>query len=114
MFSSLEKAPLGQDPREGDLFKRLILYGKEFEIRYGYYEEIDRRHEPIPIYPNFLTSPQYTPDGYPFVTLMQNVCKQYAPLRESDDNDCGNCRFVERSDELIAVCKCAKNQRKNE
>ncbi len=41
-------------PREGDLFKIIELHGATFEIRYGYYEDIDRKYDPVVIYPDFV------------------------------------------------------------
>ena len=67
-------------PREGDLFRIIRTCGKTFEIRYGYYEERDRHTqfaEPVPIYPDFTELPQYTDDGTPFVTAMQNPCESF-------------------------------------
>ncbi len=102
-------------PREGDLFKVIRLHGVTFEIRYGYYEEIDRQNEPMEIYPNFLDSPVYTDDGCPFVTHMQAPCKHYKRMGRDRDKDCGTCAYMEQGDELIAVCRCPLNQiRKNE
>ena len=49
--------------REGELYKRLELFGRAFELYYGYYEDYEReRGEPVPIYPDFQKSPEYTPD----------------------------------------------------
>ena len=66
--------------KEGDLYRVLEIGGARFEIRYGYYEELDRvgkYNDPIPIYPNFLENPQYNNEGYPFVTEMQDTCVYY-------------------------------------
>ena len=98
-------------PAEGDLFKRIELYGNMFEIRYGYYEEIDRIHDPIEIYPDFIKNPVYTDDGFPFVTLMQEPCQSFQPKNSDPERDCGNCKYMKRGDELIAVCRCPRNQR---
>ena len=102
-------------PVEGDLYKVINLHGATFEIRYGYYEEIDRQNDPIEIYPDFLKSPAYTNDGFPFVTHMQEPCKYYKKKGTDKDRDCSTCVYMEYGDELIAVCRCKKNQvRKNE
>ena len=48
--------------KEGDLYKVITAYGRSFEIKYGYYEEIDRKNpnvEPMEIYPNFIEKPVY-------------------------------------------------------
>lgn len=98
--------------KEGDLFKVIELYGEKFEIRYGYYEDFERQNEPIEIYPDFKKDPVYTFDGYPFITLMQDICEHYRKCGEDSDLDCSSCIFMERGDELIAVCRCPKNRRK--
>lgn len=100
----------GTVPREGDLFKVIELHGVTFEIRYGYYEDIDRKYLPVEIYPDFIKNPIYTKDGYPFITLMQAPCEHYKKTNNDSDRDCGNCKFMERGDELIAVCRCPKNK----
>ena len=97
--------------KEGDLFKVIELYGARFEIRYGYYEEIERQHEPMEIYPDFIKNPVYTNDGSPFVTWMQDACESYISKGNDLDRDCGSCVYMERGDELIAVCRCKKNKR---
>ena len=96
--------------KEGDLFKVICLHGKTIEIRYGYYEEIDRRREPVEVYPDFIKAPLYTDDGFPFVTLMQDACPHYAK-KAAGEAECGNCLYVERGEELIALCRCPRNRR---
>ncbi|MBE6547597.1 MAG: hypothetical protein E7667_01785 [Ruminococcaceae bacterium] len=98
-------------PREGDLFKVIELHGARFEIKYGYYDDIERQHEPMEIYPDFIKSPVYTNDGFPFVTLMQDACQSYKTIDNNLDRDCSSCIYMERGDELIAVCRCQKNKR---
>lgn len=96
------------NPKEGDLFKVISAYGKSFEIRYGFYEESDRytRYaEPVEIYPNFITHPQYTDDGDPFVTEMQASC-QYFDGRKDENSVCGDCTFYKGCEELIGICNC--------
>lgn len=100
-------------PREGDLFKVIELHGKRFEIRYGYYEEQDRQRrnaEPMEIYPDFITNPQHTDDGTPFVTAMQVPCEHFEGKR-SESNDCGDCLFYGYGDELLGICTCPKNKK---
>lgn len=101
----------GAHPREGELYKRIHLHGVTFEILYGYYEEIDRTGEPVQIYPDFLKTPTYTPDGSPFVTLMQDTCQFYKPRRHSTEPDCSTCQYLERGEELIGICRCPHNRR---
>ena len=107
-------------PKEGELFKVITAHGKSFELRYGYYDEQDRYskyNEPVAIYPDFLANPEYTDDGIPFVTAMQDICKHFKlkdkKWDEGIDNSCFNCIHYEKCDELIGVCRC-KARRKNE
>ena len=114
MFTKLfgtETTPKPPAPKEGDLFKVIKLHGETFEIRYGYYEEIDRQNEPMEIYPNFIENPVYTDDGFPFVTQMQEPCEHYKKKGTDSDRDCGSCAYMEYGDELIAVCRCKKNRK---
>ena len=97
-------------PREGDLYKNIELHGAVFEIRYGYYEDIDRKYDPVEIYPDFIKNPVYTNEGYPFITLMQSPCEHFEITGNNSDADCGSCKYMERGDELIALCKCPKRK----
>ena len=57
--------------KEGDLYKIITVFGKTFELRYGYYAENERQskfNEVTPIYPDFRKDPLHTMEGYPFVT----------------------------------------------
>jgi hypothetical protein len=67
-------------PKEGDLYKVVVTFGKSFELRYGFYEERDRQSplcEPAIIYPDFIKEPLYTENGEPFVTMIQDACVHY-------------------------------------
>ncbi len=98
-------------PKEKDIYKMIELHGRRFEIQYGYYEEIDRAYEPVPIYPDFMKEPVYTDEGEPFVTLMQDACEHYEPNGRCSDRDCGTCVYTARGHDLIGVCKCEKNKK---
>ena len=118
MFKRLWNPDMKEDlsyPKEGDLFKVIRLYGKTFEIRYGFYEECDRHTrfaEPVAIYPNFTKSPQYTDEGFPFVTEMQEPCRHFdGDLNE--DSGCGECEFYRQGDELLGICGCPANRCSN-
>ena len=115
MFSMLfENIQKTLEHSEGDLYKIITTFGKKFELRYGYYEEGDRRNplcEPVLIYPDFLKDPVYTEDGRPFVTMMQDACKCYAgETRQTFDTTCAECKYFSRGEELFGVCTCLKNQ----
>ncbi len=95
-------------PQEGSLYKTLDAYGRQFEIRYGYYSETEReRWEPTPIFPNFLKDPQYTPCGLPFATAEQDVCGHYQSKPHTSGEDwCNDCIHYHPVVETIGVCKC--------
>lgn len=93
-------------PKEGELFKIIRLYGKTFEIRYGFYEECDRHTlfaEPMEIYPDFVKEPQYTEDGIPFVTAIQGPCENFSG-RMDDNSACEDCSFYRSGEELLGIC----------
>lgn len=99
--------------REGELYKRLELFGRAFELYYGYYEDYEReRGEPVPIYPDFQKSPEYTPDGYPFVTQMQGLCSR-GESRFSD-GCCIDCGYYRHGEDLIGICVCDENKYKGD
>ncbi len=98
-------------PTEGEIFKVITLFGKSFELRYGYYEDYERESEygePIPIYPDFLRTPQYSKDGYPFVTQMQDKCQHAVTLQNGDC--CADCVYYHHGEELLGLCKCEKKR----
>ena len=97
--------------REGDLYQILNVSGEYFEIRYGFYDEKDRiskYNDPIPIYPNFLESPQYNDEGDPFVTEMQDTCEHFKGNLLVDI--CCGCSHYEKGDDLIGICRCPKRK----
>ena len=99
---------------EGDLYKIINLQGCEFKIYYGYYEEIEKNNptiEPMPIYPDFKETPQYTDDGFYFVTKMQDACKFYKGS-PSMFKECAECQFFKEGDDLIGICICEENKNK--
>lgn len=112
----LDSEELTPVPKEGDLFKIIHLYGRVFEICYGFYEECDRHTryaEPIEIYPNFIKEPQYTDDGIPFVTAIQTPCEYFSGLR-NENSTCEECASYRHGDELLGICLCPMNKRRNE
>lgn len=113
MFTTLFAHDTGQaSPREGDLYKQVTVAGKTFELFYGYYEEFERYgkyNDPIPIYPNFIAKPEYTDDGIPFVTKMQDICQHYQGKATGDS--CAQCAHFQKGDDLIGLCRCPHNQR---
>ena len=101
--------------KEGDLYKVITAYGKNFELRYGYYEECDRLSplcEPVVIYPDFLKEPIYTDDGTPFVTMVQDACKSYkGETKRNPNTTCADCKYFNHGEDWIGICT---NHKKNE
>lgn len=93
--------------KEGDLYKVITVYGKTFEIYYGYYEESDRHSryaKPIEVFPDFLKKPVYTEEGIPFVTAIQPPCEYFKKVKDVNDC-CGDCAFYKQGEEWIGICK---------
>ncbi len=102
--------------QEGDLYKVLNISGHTFELYYGYYEDYERENpsvEPMPIYPDFLATPRYSDDGYPFVTKMQDACKHYKG-KVDEFSECAECQYYLHGDDLIGICTCHQNQKQGE
>ena len=92
-------------PKEGDIFEVVKIYGKTFEIYYGYYEEFERESfygEPVPVYPDLKTNPEYDSDGTPIVTEMQIACERYSG--SSNEDSCGKCTHFKKGDKLFGLC----------
>jgi len=95
-------------PKEGELYKIIDLYGSRFPIYYGYYEAQDRDNpavDPMPLYPDFTRDLQFTPEGYPFVTKMQDACSYYLG-QAAPEQDCADCGHYCHGEDLLGVCKC--------
>ena len=101
--------------KEGDLYKVITAYGKTFELRYGYYEDGDRLSllcEPVVIYPDFLKEPVYTDDGAPFVTMVQDVCKNYkGETKRTPNTTCADCKYFQRGEDWFGICTCPRNKK---
>ena len=96
--------------KEGELYKTVELYGHQIELRYGYYEEYERkRGEPIPIYPDLKSSPIYTEEGVPIVTQMQDLC-EYGKSRFSD-GCCAECEYFRQCEEMFGICMNPNNKK---
>lgn len=96
--------------RDGDVYKTLTVFGRNFELRYGYYEEFERSQgEPIPIYPDFKSNPLYTVEGHPFVTQMQELC-QYG-TSAFHEGCCVDCAHYRHGDDLLGICVCEQNRK---
>lgn len=99
--------------KEGDLYKVLNISGRNFKLYYGYYEECERENpavEPMPIYPDFIKSPEYTDSGQAFVTKMQDACKHYKGKADKF-SECAECQYYSHGDDLIGICTCQQNKK---
>ena len=99
---------------EGELFKTVNVYGKVFNIYYGYYDESDRHakyNEPVPVYPDLDKNPVCDEKGNRIVTKMQIACPHYSG-KPSEDS-CSQCQYFKRGEDLFGICLCESN-RKNE
>ena len=103
--------PAGRGPKEGDLYRVVTVFGETFELRYGYYDDIDRSGEPDVIYPDFIKEPVYTDGGVPLVTRMQDACPCYKGQSRRDDAICGDCRHFESGKEWFGICRAKENKR---
>ena len=98
--------------KDGDLYKIIDVFGRSFEIRYGYYEDYERsRGDPEPIYPDLKKQPEYTYDGYLIVTQMQEIC-EHGESRFCD-GCCVDCSFYRHANDLLGICTCEHNKKKN-
>ena len=101
--------------KEGDLYKIIESHGKIFEIYYGYYSEEDRQSpyvEPMEMYPDFIKAPVYTDEGIPFVTAMQERCRDYNGDKDPDAT-CYQCSHYKKCDELLGICLCKPKRKTN-
>ncbi len=104
--------PPESSPREGDLYRTVTTFGKTFELRYGYYDDIDRSGEPDILYPDFTAAPVYTKEGEPFVTMMQDACAHFkGKVRLTNDTTCSECAYCKRGEEWFAICLCSQNRK---
>ncbi len=99
-------------PREGELFRIVLVDEHRFEIRYGYYEESDRAMgEPVPIYPDLIKEPLYTKEGFPLITAVQSPCEYYEILEGYEDEDtCSSCKYYPNIWDEISICQCEKRR----
>ena len=98
--------------KEGELYRTFLIHGKSFSLYYGYYDDRDREYynsEPTPIYPDLLNEPQYTDEGYPIVTMMQDPCRFYEGDIETDNN-CAMCKHFNKCEEFFGICSCRINR----
>lgn len=99
-------------PKEGELYKIIDIGEHRFELRYGYNEEFERRQEcPVVIFPDLISEPRYTDDGYLIVTSVQEPCEHYSPIDGKQFEDwCADCKHYPGVHHEIGICRCEKNR----
>ncbi len=102
-------------PREGDLYKRVTVAGHQFELRYGYYEEQERlSYPPVVLFPDLSEGLLHCEKGYPLVTQVQDPCEFYCPKKGAPDNWCGDCSHYEAEHREIGICRCEHRRKLSE
>lgn len=100
-------------PEEGELYREIHLYENKFPIYYGYYDELDRKNptvDPMPVYPDFIVNPRFTPEGYRFVTKMQDACPYFMGDAKGE-RECAECGHYCHGEDLLGICKCEKQRK---
>lgn len=100
-------------PKEGDLHSIVTIGSHAFELRYGYCDDRDRvTGEPYILYPDLLSEPIYTEDGYRIVAALQKNCEYYAPPDGQEREDCCyTCDFYPDQQSEIGICRCEEMRR---
>lgn len=95
-------------PREGDLHSIVTIGSHTFELRYGFCDDRDRATgEPYILYPDLLSAPLYTEDGYRIVAALQSVCEHYTlPDGREREDCCYTCNFYPDQQAEIGICRC--------
>ena len=118
MDLEIDASKIENIPKEGDLYKVVVTFGKTFELRYGFYEERDRQSplcEPAIIYPDFIREPTFTENGEPFVTMMQDACAHYkGSTKRTPDSTCAECKHFGHGEEWFGICLCSKKAKKSD
>lgn len=106
----------GMRHEKKELYNVYRAGGREFCVYMEYDEQLD---ESYPAYPDFEKHPEYTVDGRPFATAVQEscpYCKTGVP-EEPPPSDCGSCVWFYRegtSYDIIGICMCDARRRKSE
>ena len=100
--------------KEGDVFRRVEIDGKLFEIRYGYYEDYEREAgDPIPIYPDLHAVPTFGESGLRIVSAIQQACENFSPKCNGCEKeaDCGFCKHYREAHpgDMLGICQNENN-----
>ena len=88
-----------------NLFRVFQVAGRKFSIYYEYYEQMGKSY---PDYPDFVSCPEYTEEGYAFAHYVQEGCP-YGAAKDGSlgiPENCGMCSYFrwEKLDIPIGVC----------
>lgn len=114
MLKEFQDAVGSEVPKEGDIYRELSIGKKTFVIPYGYYEDFERHsryNDPIPIYPDFINEPQYTDQGEPFATAMQDTCSYFTGRETQQEESCLDCFYFLQCEDLIGICRRPERQK---
>lgn len=97
-------------PEEGEVHSVVTIGDHSFRLVYGYCDERDRSTgEPYILYPDLLSEPAYTDDGYRIVAALQSICPHYkAPEGREKENCCYTCVHYPDQKEEIGICGCER------
>lgn len=94
--------------KPGDLYKKITVAGREFEVLYMDCGEFDPEQVGymIPSFPFFDEQPEYTDDRYPFTNALNDSCEYYKTNEARPDRTCRDCIYFKDAVEEIGVCRC--------
>jgi len=76
------------------------------------YVAVEKKFDELELEDLFLD--QISESGEPFVTMVQDVCKNYkGDEKRTPDTTCCECKYFQRGEDWIGICTCPKNK-KNE
>ena len=100
-------------PKEGDVYAIYHVGGHTYIVKYGYYAEQDHQAEReageylVPVYPDFISDPQYDEKGYSLATRIQAPCVFYRPSQPKAPEDwCRDCVYYPSDKAPIGICHC--------
>lgn len=98
-------------PKEGELYKVVTIGDHTFELRFGFYEDFERKGgEPVVIYPDLAKNKVYTKEGRRIVTAIQDPCSYYRVSgHRARDECCNDCDYYVISGDEIGICTCCAN-----
>jgi hypothetical protein len=94
-------------PREGELYKTIVVGGHSFDLQYGYYEEFERTLcSPVVVFPDLIANPLHSPEGFRLVTQIQEPCRSFQLAAGREEQWCGDCAHFFGEHPEIGECRC--------